>query len=426
MTSRAAAAATAIALAVALIGILAATTPWTPSAAPDSGRAAVVADREFNPQQREREVAFHRQLRPWTYASLAVGLLVTLVLGFTPLGASLVELAGRPFGGHWAARAAGGVLLLGLVGQVIAVPLGMGAEVVLRRYGLSTQDWAGWWSDVGKSWLLSAVLGVVAVLVFYGVVRAAPRAWWLWLAAAAAAVVFALSFLYPVLITPIFNDFTPMAGGALRDELIAMARKDGVPVEDVQVADASRRTTALNAYVAGYGASRRIVVFDTLLRDASPAEVKMVVAHELGHAKRNDVLYGTAVGALGAALAVCLLFLVLFWRPLLGRAGVADVADPRSLALVMALAALAGFVSLPVQNLVSRRIEARADEHALELTRDPATFIDMQRRISVQNLSDLSPHPVAYVLFGSHPTGPERIAQARDFAERNGIAVASR
>ena len=88
-------------------------------------------------------------------------------------------------------------------------------------------------------------------------------------------------------------------------------RRDGVPVKDVQVADASRRTTALNAYVAGYGASRRIVVYDTLLRDAAPAEVKMVVAHELGHAKRNDVLYGTAVGALGAALGVCLLFVVL-------------------------------------------------------------------------------------------------------------------
>jgi STE24 endopeptidase len=208
----------------------------------------------------------------------------------------------------------------------------------------------------------------------------------------------------------------------LRQELVEMAARDGVPVSDVLVADASRRTTALNAYVSGFGPSRRIVVYDTLLRDAPPSEVKLVVAHELGHAKYNDVLRATAIGALGAALAVCLLYLALGWAPLLSRAGVGE-AGPRAIALIMALSALAALATSPVASWASRRTEARADEHALELTRDPATFIEMQRRLAVQNLADLDPPPILYFLYATHPAGPERIAQARDFARREHIEL---
>jgi STE24 endopeptidase len=424
VTSRTAALTVTLVLAVAFVLLTVLSTPWTPAPAPRQGRTAVSESRDFTEPQIAREKRFHGQLRPWTFGALGLGLVLTLALGLTPWGARVVELVSRGFGGHWAARAALGVLALGALGQLVAVPLAMGGERVLRRYGLSTQDWAGWWADLGKAWALSAVLGVLGALVFFAVARAAPRTWWLWLGAGAAAVVFALSFLYPVLIAPIFNNFTPMEHGPLRAELIAMAARDGVPVEDVQVADASRRTTALNAYVAGYGASRRIVVYDTLLRDAPPAEVKLVVAHELGHAKRNDVLHGTAVGALGAALGACALFWVLQWAPLLGRAGVAGAADPRALGLILAVVTVATLVTMPLQNLVSRRIEARADEHALELTHDPATFIEMQRRLGVQNLSELSPNPIIYAMFSSHPTGPERIAMARDYASRTGIELA--
>src|SRR5207248_550589 len=127
----------------------------------------------------------------------------------------------------------------------------------------------------------------------------------------------------PVLVEPVFNRFTPMPPGPLRTDLLALAARDGVPVRDVLVADASRRTRAVNAYVSGLGPIRRIVVYDTLLDQAPPAEVESVVAHELGHAKDNDVLTGTLIGALGAAAAVCGLYLLGSWTALLRRAGVA-------------------------------------------------------------------------------------------------------
>ena len=182
-----------------------------------------------------------------------------------------------------------------------------------------------------------------------------------------------------------------------------MAERDGVPVRDVLVADASRRTNALNAYVSGLGPTRRIVVYDTLLREAPPAEVRAVVAHELGHAKDRDVLTGTLIGALGAAAAVCAVYLIGSWTPLLRRAGVESITDPRAVALLLALATLAGLAASPLQSFVSRRIEARADGHALALTEDPATVERMEQRLATTNLADVDPPRLEYLFFASHP-----------------------
>jgi STE24 endopeptidase len=202
-----------------------------------------------------------------------------------------------------------------------------------------------------------------------------------------------------------------------------LADREGVRIDDVLVADASRRTTTHNAYVSGFGATRRIVVYDTLLSGAPPAQVRLVVAHELGHAKANDVLLGTLVGALAAAAAVPLLALVLGSGPLLRRAGAAGAGDPRSLALLLAAIAVISLLSQPGQMLVSRHIEARADVHSLDLTHDPETFAHMQRELAVANLSDLDPPAPIYLWFGSHPTGPARIAMARDWALLHGQPV---
>src|SRR5690606_6569629 len=206
--------------------------------------------------------------------------------------------------------------------------------------------------------------------------------------------------------------------GPVRTGLLVVAVRGVVPVRDVLVAVVSRRTTALNAYVSGFGATRRIVVYDNLLKAPGP-EVELVVAHELGHAKENDVLYGTLIGALGAAFGAILLYLV-FGRGR-RRAGVASIADWRAAGAIMGLMTLATFLSGPAQNLVSRQIEARADVHALDLTRDPVTFAAMQKRLATANISDLSPDAVEYVLYASHPTAPQRIALARAWAELNGV-----
>jgi len=406
-----------VVLAAVVVGL---DTPWRVQPAPPGGRTAVDPGRDFSPAEIAREDAFHAAIRPPAYAAIALGVLTAAVLGLTPLGARLVAAVARPVGGGWAGQVLLGGLALALVGQLLGLPLAAWSEVVLRHYGLSTRDWFGWAADLAKSFGLGTGLTLAALLGGYAVVRAAPRTWWAWTGLGAATLVVALSFGYPVLIEPVFNRFSSMPDGPLRTSLLQLAAGDGVPVRDVLVADASRRTTTLNAYVSGLGSTRRIVVYDTLLRRGSDEQVRLVVAHELGHAKRHDVLRGTLVGALGVAAGACAAYLLLSWPALLARAGVGAAGDGRSVALLLFLAVAAGLLLQPAQLLVSRRVEATADVHSLDLTRDPAGFVEMERHLAVANLADLNPNPVIYGLFSSHPTAPERIALARDWARLHG------
>jgi STE24 endopeptidase len=232
-----------------------------------------------------------------------------------------------------------------------------------------------------------------------------------------------VSYAYPVVVEPLFNDFEPMAAGPLRDDLLALAERDGVAVDDVLVADASRRSTALNAYVSGFGGTRRIVVYDTLLAEAPPEEVRAIVAHELGHADAGDVPLGTLLAALAAAAATLGVALVLTWPAALRRAGVGSAADPRAAALVLATVSLLAALATPAESAISRSIEARADRHALDLAEQPNAFISVQQRLALTNVADLDPPALRQWFFGTHPTAPERIAAARAWAAERGLPV---
>ena len=406
-------------LLLALAVALAVAVPWTPLPGADLQPDAA---RDFTAAQIAREVAFHDALRPTSYASLALGLLVVSALGLTGVGARLVRAVARPLGGGWVWQVVLGTLAVTVVVRLVTLPLRARSETVLREYGLSTQTWGTWTLDLLRNVLVDAGLNALALLALVGIARVARRSWWAWGAGATAALVVAGSFAYPLVVEPVFNSFASLPDGSLRTQVLALAERDGVPVDDVLVADASRRTTALNAYVSGFGSSRRIVLYDTLVERATPDEVALVVAHELGHADEDDVLVGTLLGALGAAAAVCGLAVLLSWSPLLRRSGADGMHDPRIVPLLLALVAVGTLVVGPASNLVSRRVEARADVHSLDLTRDPRTFADSQRRLALSNLSDLDPHPLAYALFATHPSTTERLALVRVWERLQGPA----
>nr|QIE08611.1 M48 family metallopeptidase [Streptomyces sp.] len=378
------------------------------TSAPERTRAP-----DFTPAERARGRALRRAQLPWALGGRLAGLALTLLLGLTPAGAALVTVAGGWFGGSRTAGVLAGATALVLLGSALQLPFGAGVRTVRARYGLVTQGWAGWAMDAVRGLALTLVLVLPLVLGLFALTAWSPQRWWLPAAGAAALLTAALSFLHPLLIEPVFNRFSPMPPGALRTALLALAERDGVRVRDVLVADASRRTTALNAYVSGFGATRRIVAYDTLLTAAEPREVELVVAHELGHVKHRDVPVGTVLGAVGAAVAVAVLGLLAAWRPLLDAAGATSPADPRALPLLAALAAPLGALSGPPQCAVSRRIEARADLHALELTGDVEQFVAMQRRLAVANVSDVDPPRALELLFATHPSATSRIAAAR-------------
>ena len=423
VNSRTALLATTLGLAIVLGVAVALLVPWRPLPLHGLSQTPVEAARDFSAVQIAREDAFHSAVRPPAYTSLALGLLVAALLGFTPLGARLVERVAAPFGGGWGWQVLLGTVALTLLGRALVLPWDAWGESVRRRYGLSTRTWGGWGIDVAKAYGVGLAITLAVLFLVVGLARWQPHWWWAIGAASGGLLVVIVSFAYPVVVEPVFNTFTSMPAGQLRTSLLELAQEDGVPVEDVLVADASRRTSSLNAYVSGIGATRRIVVYDTLLDAAPPDQVRLIVAHELGHAKERDVFVGTLLGALGVGLLVCVLALLGRWSWLLDRAGVASLGDARAVALVLAAVALLTFVAGPVENLLSRRVETRADVHALDLTGEPEAMVAMQRRLSVTNLSDLEPSPLVFGLFSTHPTGPQRIGLARDWARLHKVSV---
>ncbi len=399
-------------LAVAVVALV----PWRVPRPTRADRAAVLRDLPAGVVTRGR--ALRAALRPSSYGSLLTGLVVPASLGFTPAGGRIVAWVARPVGGQWLTEVLLGGLVLLLIVSVASLPLAAWRHVVLREYGLSTQGWDGWMVDLLKGYAVGAVLGAVVLVGFCTLARFAPHWWWAFGALGAAVLVVLASFVFPVLVEPVFNTFTPMPTGPLREELATMAAQDGLPVREVLVADASRRTAGLNAYVSGLGTTRRLVVYDTLLREASPGQVRSVVAHELGHAKERDSELGALLAAVGAAAAVVALYLVGQWGALLRRAEVSSIGSPRALGLVLAVGAVGALVSGPLQNLVSRRIEARADEHALRLSGD-SEFAAMQMRLAEVNIVDVHPPRIEYLLFATHPDTVGRLAAARVSAARS-------
>jgi STE24 endopeptidase len=407
-------------LGIALAVVIAVVTPWHLLPTPPGGRTPVDPLAAFTPEQIARAEAFTGALRPASLAALLLSLAVSALFGLTRAGAATARTVARPLGGGWAWQVLLGSLAILVAGRLATLPLAAYGEMVRHRYGLSTRGWGLWARDVATSTGISAGLTALGLLALVALARRAPRSWWAWAGAGAAALVVIGSFLYPLVIEPAFNRFEPMPAGELRTELFALAERSGTPVEDVLVADASRRTTALNAYVSGFGSTRRIVVYDTLLDQLSNEEIESIAAHELGHVANDDVLTGTLIGALGAGAGVALLGWLLGATPLLRRAGAAGPGDGQVVGLLLFLLAVGALVSTPVQNLVSRHIEARADLHALDLTQDPASFVAVQRELGVANLSDPDPPALWQWFFGSHPTVPQRIAFAADWAKVHG------
>ena len=406
-------------LLAAVVFAVVVTTPWDPLGSTDPVEAD--AGRDFSATEQAEMDAYQSRIRPPTYIGLGVGLVVTIVLGVTTLGARIVTAAARPAGGGWVWQVLlGGLAVLAVV-RLSTIAFSAWAEAVRRDVGLSTRSWAGWVADIAKSFGLELAGTLLALLVLVALARAMPRWWWAVAAVAAAAFVIALAFVYPLIVEPVFNKFTPLPDGELRTSLLAMAEEDGVGVDDVLEADASRRTSTLNAYVSGLGATRRIVVYDTLVEQSPPEQIRNVVAHELGHAAEEDVRDGTLIGALAAAAGVCVLAGLLAWPWLLVRAGAAGANDPRVVALVLAIVAVLGLAAAPAQALVSRRIEMRADVHALNLTGDPRTFAEMQRALALAAKSDLEPPAIIFGTFASHPTTPQRIAAARTWARLHDV-----
>jgi STE24 endopeptidase len=366
----------------------------------------------FGEEQVARARRYHRPLYAAAAAGLALELLVLALIAVGPLGDALFEpVEGWP----WPAQVVGLTALVVAVTTLVGLPLATWAGFVHeRRWGFSTQGLRGFAADRAKGLALGLVLTCAGLLGLVGLARLLPRLWPLAACAAGAALVVALGVLAPVLIEPLFNRFDPLEDRELAAELRALAERAGLPLEEVLVADASRRSRKSNAYVSGLGPTRRLVVYDTLLARATAPELGLVLAHELGHRRARHLVKGALAGILALAAFVLVLWALLRWPDL--RAAIdapGGAADPRVVPFVLLLGAALQLPGAPLGAALSRRWEREADRFSLELTDDLATFEATHRALAIANLSDLDPPRAVYVAFFSHPTPVERIEAAR-------------
>ena len=305
---------------------------------------------------------------------------------------------------------AGVAVALSVTVTALTLPVSAIARERAKDVGLVTQSWAGWLGDVAKGVAIEAVIvGAGGALLVFAM-RRFGRNWWAPAAALVVAFAVVMTYASPIVLDPLFNKFEPLERGQLRSDVLELAREADVKVGEVYVMDASRRTTAANAYVAGLGSTKRVVLYDTLLRDFSPAEVRLVLAHELGHVHYDDVPRGLLYVAIVAPFGM---FAAARLAERMGPAG-GPAAVP---AVALALALLVPAITM-ISNQLSRAVEARADRYSMELTRAPDDLIAFQERITVKNVSDPEPREWTHFLLGTHPTAMERIGQALAFRQR--------
>lgn len=306
---------------------------------------------------------------------------------------------------------------LSALGWVASLPLWFfSGHIIERRYGLSNQNTAGWMRDAIKAKSISTPFELAVIEGVYVTIRRWPRHWWLLCSAAAIPLTAALAQLFPVLIAPRFNRYEPLRDRDLAERVQRLAADGGIRVAEVLQMDMSRRTSKANAFFAGIGKTKRIVLSDTLLEQFTPEQIEGIVAHEIAHQVHGDIW--RFIGLSGAFTIVTTLFVDRTARQLLEAlpavAGTNRLAHPRSLPVLAFATALVSIVLTPIQLAYSRNVERSADRFAMRLTDNPRAYANALRQLAISNLADPNPPAPIVLLLHSHPPLAERIEVAEN------------
>ncbi len=374
--------------------------------APDLGSVPDPA-RWFAPPLLQRISDYRVPVRQAAIAGVLIDVALTSFVALTARGRSLVARIVALVGAERPVRAAAAVVAAVVAATTIArLPIAVWRHLHARAFGLSTQSLAGWAGDWSIELGILCLSVTLAALAGYGLMARWPQRWLLMAAPAGLIVVASATLAAPVVIEPLRFDVVALPDGPVRAALEPVLDAAGRPDATLLVADASRRTTRQNAYVAGVLGTQRIVLYDTLL-ERPPAQVALVVAHELSHQRNRDLLRGILGSTAGLWLLCALVDGVLRRRVRHGRQRY--LADPHGAAVVVAVIVIALFVAAPVASWASRRAEAAADIGALELTGETADYCAAQRGLVERNLSDPAPPTWARLWWWTHPPAASRL-----------------
>jgi STE24 endopeptidase len=335
----------------------------------------------------------------------SVVLLAVLFSGLLPWG---FEVFARGLGSSAWAMAA---FLLGtsVALSLPSLPLDWYDQFRLEeRFGFNTTTQRLWWVDRLKGLLLGIALGYPLLALILKLVEWMGPWWWLWAWGAVLGFQLLMMVLAPVLILPLFNKFTPLAEGSLRERLLKLAERTAFRARSIQVMDGSKRSRHSNAFFTGFGSFRKIVLFDTLIQQLAELELEAVLAHEIGHFKKKHIPKTLLVSALGSLAGFWLISLLAMQGWFYRSFGFEPGSIVPALLLFGLLSGVITFWFSPVTHWWSRRYEYQADAFAAGVMNEPRSLIGALRKLNEKNLSNLTPHPVYSGFYYSHPTLLER------------------
>lgn len=315
----------------------------------------------------------------------------------------------------------GVVFLLGLsvVSAVVGVPFQLYSDFRLEaHYGFNRQTPGLWWSDWLKSSALSLMLSALISAAALALVRAAPHSWWLWVSALVSGASLLLTVLSPYLIEPLFYRMEPLDEAPLREGIRRLTERVGVHVGRVLKVDASRRSSHSNAYFTGFGRQKRVVLFDTLLAQMSEPQILAVLAHELGHWKKQHVLVRLIAMQVLLFIGAYVAYRLSPSAALPAWFGLSAASFPARLLMLGVVASLVLFPLTPLFSAWSRHDEREADAFAVALYGAPQALAEALAKLGTENLSNLHPHPLYAAFYYSHPPLAERIGALRAAAAR--------
>jgi STE24 endopeptidase len=303
------------------------------------------------------------------------------------------------------------LFLVGLVMSLPALPLTYYRQFVLEQeFGFNTTTPRLWVLDRVKGLVLATVLALPLLALILKIVQWAGAAWWLWAWAAMMLFQLLMVLIAPVLILPLFNKFSPLPNGTLRDKLLALAGRTQFHARNIQVMDGSKRSTHSNAFFTGFGRFRKIVLFDTLIQQLIEPELEAVLAHEIGHYKRRHIPKSLGLAAICSLVGFYVLSVLMqqewFYRAFGFQPGQTAIA----FLLFALVSGLVTFWFSPLAHWLSRRHEFEADAYAARVMASAEPLMTALRKLNEKNLSNLTPHPLYSTVYYSHPTLLEREA----------------
>lgn len=392
----------------------------TPAAVIDStsGQAATSIVYPITPERRELLNRYSNFSQWWDIFDTLFGWILLLAITLTGISSRLFKLTERIFKIQFLQFLLYLALLIVIL-FVVSFPLDYYRDFVVEHgYGLSSQSFGGWLSDWAKNIPIEYVGFIIMFGFLFFLIRRSPRRWWLWFSLGAIPVVILLIVVAPIIISPLFNDFVPLQDQQLKTEITALADRGGIGNADIFQVNASKQSNKLNAYVTGLFGSKRIVLYDTLIKALTTKQILFVMAHEMGHYVMHHVWLTVLMIIALLALSTWLIarFLPSLIKKYQRRFGFDSITSYAATPLILFALGFVMFFAQPATNSLSRYFEHQADKYAMEMTDyNSADAIVAFEKLSAYNLSDPDPNPFIEFWFYNHPALHRRIDFVKDY-----------